>query len=280
MVLDADSRLDQNALQRSLVYFRDRKVAALAANVRIIKQKNLLGIIQYIEYLMGYRLKKAFTVLNNEYIIGGIGSMFRRGILKTVNYYSTDNMTEDIDLTMKIAARGNKSRKLIYASDVLCFTQAVQSINDLFRQRFRWKYGRFQTLWKHKKMFFNTNSNYTKLLTFLQLPFVLYSEFTFLLDPLFMLYLVYIEVHYHDLTTFLTMLLFLASYSFITILADEYLLLKEKLPYLLMAPFAYFFFLIISCVEYVTLIKCIRKSGEVLSAEQNATCQWVHVARS
>lgn len=279
MSLDADSLIDRDTLKKVLPYFRNRQVSALATNVRVIKQRTFLGAVQYIEYLMGYRLKKAFTVLNNEYIIGGIGSVFRRGILKTVKYYDTDTVTEDIDLTMKIVARGNKVRKVIYGSDVLCFTQPVLSLRDLFRQRFRWKFGRFQTLWKNKKLFFNSHDTYTKSLTFLQLPSVLYSEFVFLFEPLFLLFVFYLAFHYKDPLSLLSLLTFLGIYSCLVIVSDKYLSVKEKIPYILISPFAYILFSVVSVVEYIALIKCIMQAQRIFLTEKTGICNWNPVKR-
>jgi cellulose synthase/poly-beta-1,6-N-acetylglucosamine synthase-like glycosyltransferase len=280
MCLDADSLLANDAISKAVKYFADDKVAAVASNVRIIQSHTLLGVIQYIEYLMGHRLKRAYTVLNNEYIIGGIGSTFRKSVLENVNYYDTDTITEDIDLTMKILNKGNKNTKVIFASDIVCFTQSVVSLKDLYKQRYRWKYGRFQTLFKNKNMFFNFSKKYTKLLTFIQLPFVLYSEFSFLIDPLLIGFLLYLTLRYHETSSALGVFVFLGFYTAVTIFTDEYLTLKEKCVSLLYAPFAYMFFFIISIVEYKALIQSIINIKGILKAREINQCGWEHVART
>ena len=102
----------------------------------------MLGFIQRFEYLVSHHMKKAHTAFNVEYIIGGIGSMFRRSMLDEVGLYDTNTMTEDIDLTMKIIAQratepagGVRRRRPVY-------TEAVPSFGRCVRQRYRWKYGR------------------------------------------------------------------------------------------------------------------------------------------
>ena len=103
----------------------------------------LLGFIQRFEYLVSHHMKKAQTAFNVEYIIGGIGSMFRRSTLDEVGLYDTNTMTEDIDLTLKIIARkGNRSSRVVFAADSLVYTEAVPSLRSLYQQRTRWKYGR------------------------------------------------------------------------------------------------------------------------------------------
>lgn len=280
MTLDADSMIHPKALGNAVTYFSDKNIVALAANVRIMKSKTLLGISQQVEYLMGYHLKKAYTVLNNEYIIGGIGACFRRKTLKKIGYYDTDTITEDIDVTMKMLMDGNKKHRVVYGSDVLCFTEQVLSIPALFKQRYRWKFGRFQTLFKHKALFFNTQNRYTKLLTFLQLPFVLYSELTFLLDPLFWGFLIYFSVKYNDVTSYQWMFLFLGFYTVSMIIIDEYSSIREKVEFLLVAPISYLIFFSISLVEYLCLVSSIIHVHGIIFAKELKKCSWAHVQRS
>jgi biofilm PGA synthesis N-glycosyltransferase PgaC len=280
MTLDADSIIANDAVQNAVNYFKDDKVAAVASNVRIIKSNTFLGIIQYIEYLMAHRLKKAFTVLNNEYIAGGIGSTFRKSIMKKVGYYDTDTITEDIDLTMKILRNGNKENKVIFGSDVICLTESVLSLKDLYKQRFRWKYGRFQTMFKNKSMFLNRSAIYTKRLTFLQLPFVIYSELAFLMDLFLITFVIYISFKYHETSSLLGIFAFLAFYSFIAIISDEYLTIKEKINSIFYIPFAYLFFFVISIVEYIALLKSIRDYKGIVYAKEINKCGWEHVERA
>jgi biofilm PGA synthesis N-glycosyltransferase PgaC len=280
MSLDADSILTKDAVSNAVNYFRDEKVSAIAANVRINKTDSFLGIIQYIEYLIGHRFKRAFSVINNEYIIGGVGSTFRKSTLKMVNYYDTDTITEDIDLTMKILRLGNKNNKVLFASDVVCFTESVMTFRDLYKQRLRWKYGRFQTLFKNKNLFFNLSGKYTIALTFFQLPFVIYSELTFLLDPILIGFMVYLSVKYHEPASLLGVFIFLAFYSFLIIATDEYLTVKEKILSFLYTPFTYLFVFVVSIVEYIALLKSIVDYKGIIHAKEIDRCGWEHVARA
>jgi biofilm PGA synthesis N-glycosyltransferase PgaC len=279
MTLDADSILHSEALRRMLTYFDDKKISAVAANVRILPEPTLLSIVQQVEYLMGYRLKKAYTVLNNEYILGGIGSIFRRKDLKEVNYYDTNTITEDIDLTLKLIRRGNQDRSIAYASDAICYTEGVLSLSALFRQRFRWKYGRMQSLWKNKQLFFNSDKKYSKLLTYLQLPFVIYSEVTFLGDPLFFGYILLLCASYLDTTSFQGMCLFAAFYMAMVVMVDEYLSRKHKVLLLFCSPLAFLLFGIVSVVEYAALLKCLRQLKGIVFAHEQDNCGWEHVER-
>lgn len=279
MTIDADSLIAKNGIERSVAYFRNPRIQATASNVRILKTRSLLGLVQYVEYLLGYRLKRAYSMMSMEYIIGGIGSMFRKSMLHKVRYYDTDTITEDIDLTMKIIRKGNKKNQVIYADDVLTFTQPVGTVPDLLKQRFRWKYGRFQTLFKNLDMMFSRNSNHTKQLTYIQLPFVFYSEFTFLLEPLLLGFLVYVSYIFQDLTSLQWVIGFYAFFTSVTVVSDRHLNKEEKVLLITLSPLSYVFFFIISIVEYVALIKCIIGYNGIINARKIDICSWDHVDR-
>lgn len=259
MCLDGDSYLKKNSLKKAVVYFEDKKVVALASNVKIARTKGLLNIIQLFEYLICYQMKRAQTILNIEYIIGGIGSMFRKSLLEEINYYDANTITEDIDITMKILQRGNKNVKLVYGADVIAYTQSVLSIADLIRQRYRWKWGRYQTFLKNKSLFFTSNKSFTKGLTWIYLPFALFSDIAFFFEPLLVGYIFTISIIYHDFFTLASAFSVITFYLSMSILAEDTLSSKEKLRLILLAPGMYFLFYLLSYVEYMALLKSLIK---------------------
>lgn len=279
MCLDADSYMEKHALRNASQYFLNESVATMSANVKIIKQKNFLNVIQQFEYIICYQMKRAQTLLGVEYIIGGIGSTFRRSVLELVDYYDTNSQTEDIDLTFKIIRNGNKKYKAIYGSNVVANTEACLSVKDLCRQRFRWKNGRTQTFYKNRDMFFNPNKKYTKLLTMFYLPYALYGDIAFFLEPLIVAYLLYIIVRYTDLITLGMSFLVISVYISINVLAENTMKLKDRIKMLLIAPSMWLFFYILSYAEYFALIKSYATIHKVLGNTNN-DCKWTHVERS
>jgi cellulose synthase/poly-beta-1,6-N-acetylglucosamine synthase-like glycosyltransferase len=263
MCLDADSRIDRNAIYNAARYFDSPEVIALASNVNILEDGTLLGLAQRFEYLISYQMKKAQTTLNIEYIIGGIGSMFRRSVLDRVQYYDSNTMTEDIDLTMKIIANNSKKEKLVYASDALTYTEAVPSFKSLIKQRYRWKYGRLQTFLKYPRMFFNPNRRYAKLLTWWILPSALLQELLYMLEPIIVGYILFITIWYHDPSTMLSALAVISSYTIINIWASEHLSRRERLRLTMIAPAMYFLLYLLSIVEYAALGKTIRNLSKL-----------------
>ena len=81
MTLDADSVLHRSALSNALRYFADPRVVGVAANVRIMDSRTILGLLQKFEYMVGYRSKKFHTITNSEFIVGGVASTYRADIM-------------------------------------------------------------------------------------------------------------------------------------------------------------------------------------------------------
>lgn len=280
MCLDADSLIDAEGVKNAVQYFRDRSVAALASNVNIIEDGTLLGLAQRFEYLISYQMKKAQTTLNTEYIIGGIGSMFRRRMLQRVNYYDTNTMTEDIDLTMKIIVQGNRKHRVVYASDCITYTEPVPSFKSLVTQRFRWKYGRLQTFLKHPNMFFNTDRKYAKQLTWFILPYALFQETLFILEPLMVGFILVTSIMYRDPITLLTAAAFISGYISLNVWASEHLSVKERMRLTVLAPVMYLLLYMMAVVEYAALIRTIRQLHKLPQSIRGERTTWTSPERS
>lgn len=280
MCLDADSTIDPDAIKNAVGHFSDPRIAALAANIKICDNGSLLGLIQIFEYIICYQMKRSQTIFNVEYIIGGIGSTFRHSALKKVGYYDTDTITEDIDLTMKIIKTGNKKMRAAYGSDVIAHTEPVESIRSLIRQRYRWKYGRCQTFWKNRSLFFNTNKKYSKLLTCGYLPLAIFFDLTFFLEPLLVSYILFLVLRYQDLWTIVSALIVVTTYIAFNILSEDAIPWRKKPILLLIAPTMYFLFYTLSFVEYIALIQSLFRLHKIPASIRQGLCTWTHVERS
>ena len=279
MCLDSDSYIEKDAIRNAAQYFKDESVAALSANVKISEAEGLLNLIQKFEYIVCYQMKRAQTVFNIEYIIGGIGSTFRKSVLSEIGYFDTDTVTEDIDITMKIIRNGNKTYRAIYGSDVIAYTESVLDVRGLIKQRYRWKWGRSQTFFKNRKMFFNKDAKFTKGLTFIYLPFAIFGDFAFLLEPLLLAFLVFISIYFKNPLTLLSAMAVFIFYLSLNIFAEDTISTKDKLKLVIIAPTMYFYFFILSFVEYVALIKALLNLRHIKSSIEEARCSWDHVAR-
>lgn len=279
MCLDADSTLDPNALREAAYYFNDEQVMAMAANVKIRPDNTLLNLIQQYEYIICYQMKRALTVFNIEYIIGGIGSVFRRNALEKVGYYDTDTITEDIDLTMKILQNGGKNWKVIYGASVVAHTEGVLSLSGLIKQRYRWKFGRSQAFYKNRNLFFNTDKKHNRLLTWVNLPFAIYSDLAFFFEPLIISYIFYIIIRYTDLITLISAVVVVGGYITMNVIMEPTIPWKQRFKLALLAPSMYIFFYVLSFVEYVALIRGLINIFKIKHSIKNGGCGWQHVER-
>lgn len=278
-VLDADSQLAPDASARMVNHFRNPHVLAMADNVRITNSHRLIELVQQVEYMLGYRLKGSEQLLRLEYIIGGVGSTFRMSALKAVGYYDTDTVTEDIDLTLKLIKHfGNRKWIFGYADDVIAYTPPVHSFPQLLKQRYRWKFGRFQALFKYRQLIASIHlQKYTLTLSWWKLPKLLVEEFFMLIDPIMLLWMIWLIMHYSDVS----MLLTVSGVYFIfalTAFSTEQLRFKQRWKLIGLSPFAYFFLYVINIVDFLCLLRCLRNGKQILHRQQSQG-SWQHVDR-
>lgn len=280
MVLDADSILAPYSLAEVPQYFHNNNVLLAASNVKIIDDGRWLTAIQRLEYLVGYHGKKALNTYNMEYIVGGVGSTFRKQIFHKVNGYDTDTLTEDIDFTLKVLQRGNHKRVVGYMSTVHAYTEGVLTVRDLITQRYRWKYGRMQSFFKNRIMFFNANKRYDKRLTWYQLPYSLWSEIIFSLEPILIAYFLCLIAIYGDSRSLLGAYLVTTAFIAWNVISDDTETMRTKLKLVPLSLLQYPMFFLLSFIEYVALIKSMARLHTLKASLSNGHGSWEHVSRA
>ncbi|GLZ29794.1 hypothetical protein Lesp02_19840 [Lentzea sp. NBRC 105346] len=277
MVLDADSMVTRYAVERMVAHFADPRVLAAAANVKILAPRGVLGWVQRLEYAVVHRLKQGYTVFNCEYVIGGVGSAFRTEIVRRCGLFDTDTMTEDIDFSMKILERvGNIQWRIVFAADVVAWTEGVPSFRGLMRQRFRWKFGRLQAFAKHRSLFFSRRPQHSRLLSWLHLPYTAAGEVLVLLEPLFL----YVVISATARTGwFVGVGLLCAVYTGValfTVLGDRTEALGDKAILLALAPFAYPLLMVIVVVDFSAVLRSVA----TFLRQHRPASRWEHVERT
>lgn len=278
MTLDADSMLHPKAIANAVRYFDDPKIVGVAANVRLIEEPTILGMLQRYEHMLSYRSKKFFTVTNCELIVGGVASTYRRSALERVGCYDTDTATEDIGLSMKIVANGNKENKLIYAADVAAMTEGVNNFGGLLRQRYRWKLGNLQNAYKYRHLTFALSSEYSKMLTWYRMPMTFLGEVLMLLEPIVFVYVTYLSLRYLTAGLFISAYATITVYILLTIWPDEYLANRAKIKASFYAPLLYFIFYIMNIVQIISVILCIRNFKQITNLSTTKST-WVSPQR-
>jgi biofilm PGA synthesis N-glycosyltransferase PgaC len=149
--IDGDSLLDPNAIPWLLRHFlRDDKIAAMTGNPRIRSRTTLLGRMQVGEFssIIGL-IKRTQQLYGRLFTVSGVVVMFRRQALIEVDFWSTDMLTEDIDISWKLQLAG---WRIGYEPHALSWILTPETLRGLYRQRLRWAMGGVQTLRKYTPM--------------------------------------------------------------------------------------------------------------------------------
>ncbi|HTE22218.1 MAG TPA: glycosyltransferase family 2 protein [Candidatus Limnocylindria bacterium] len=280
MTLDADSMLQSDAIGNAVRYFENPRVVGVAANVRVAGSNTALSILQKIEHMIGYRSKKFYTMTNCEFIVGGVASTYRTEVLKEVGFYDTDTLTEDIGLSMKIVAqKGNRDWRIVYAADVVAGTEGVQTYKALFKQRYRWKLGMLQNLFRNIALTGNRDKKYSRMLTMYRIPMAFLGEVILMIEPVMLGYIIYLSVLHMTPQALLGAYATITLYVLWTLWPDEYLTLRDKIRFSFIAPFMYFTFYIMNAVQIVAVIRCIRNYKKVLGKVETVG-RWISPERA
>jgi len=86
VTMDADTIFEKDALIKAARYFINKNLDAAVGNVKISNSRTLLGLIQQIEYTMGFYFKRTHSIFNSEYIIGGAFGVFRKEMFQKYGF--------------------------------------------------------------------------------------------------------------------------------------------------------------------------------------------------
>lgn len=136
--MDADSIVTPSALKKMLGYFNQKDVMAVTPAMKVYQPKTYLQKFQMVEYLIGIYLRKAYAYLNSLYIAPGPFSLYRKCFFDKYGGYDEKNLTEDMEIGLRIQSKGYQIENSIDAS---VYTQAPKNFKELAQQRTRWYLG-------------------------------------------------------------------------------------------------------------------------------------------
>ena len=148
VTIDADTIIPPGTIRSLIAPFRNPEVDAVCGNVQVGNVRNILTAFQDVEYVTTQNYdRRAFDSLNCISVVPGATGAWKRQAVLDAGGYSDETLTEDADLTLTLLKRG---AKIVYAPEARSVTEAPETVSALFKQRFRWSYGTFQCLWKHR----------------------------------------------------------------------------------------------------------------------------------
>ncbi|MEU6470427.1 bifunctional polysaccharide deacetylase/glycosyltransferase family 2 protein [Streptomyces massasporeus] len=149
VMMDGDTVFEPTTVRELVQPFGDPRVGAVAGNAKVGNRDSLIGAWQHIEYVMGFNLdRRMYDVLRCMPTIPGAVGAFRRSALERVGGMSDDTLAEDTDITMAMHRDG---WHVVYAEKAIAWTEAPESVQQLWSQRYRWSYGTMQAIWKHRR---------------------------------------------------------------------------------------------------------------------------------
>lgn len=151
--IDADTQLKSDAVTELMKKFSSDDVAAVAGNVKVGNEINLITRWQSIEYITSQNYdRRAFDLINCITVVPGAIGAFRKTAVIEAGSFTMDTLAEDCDLTMRLHRCGYVIRNCTTA---ISYTEAPETIRQFLKQRFRWSFGVMQSFWKHRDTLFN-----------------------------------------------------------------------------------------------------------------------------
>jgi poly-beta-1,6 N-acetyl-D-glucosamine synthase len=168
ITVDADSLLARSAVYEIVKGFENPEVAGVAGNLKVYNRSKFITKLQAMEYIIQIHVvRRAFENFGSITVASGAFSAFRRSAIDESGRYDPDYLLEDFDLTIKLL----KSHRLLQGNiDAVCYTEAPETLRDVYKQRLSWYRGDFQNFWKHRDAFFNPRFGFMHRLT---MPYML-----------------------------------------------------------------------------------------------------------
>ncbi|BCY15049.1 bi-functional transferase/deacetylase [Actinoplanes sp. L3-i22] len=153
VTVDGDTIFEEDSIRRLVQPFADPTVGAVAGNVKVGNRSSLVATWQHIEYVIGFNLdRRLYETLNCMPTVPGAIGAFRREALTKVGGVSDETLAEDTDVTMAMCREG---WRVVYEEHAKAWTEAPTTLEQLYRQRYRWSYGTMQAMWKHRRALFD-----------------------------------------------------------------------------------------------------------------------------
>jgi len=151
--IDADTQLKTDAVTELMKKFDNENVGAVAGNVKVGNEINMITRWQSIEYITSQNFdRRAFDLLNCITVIPGAIGAFRKDAVLLAGGFTTDTLAEDCDLTMRLLRHDYVIRN---CTSAISYTEAPETFRQFLKQRFRWSFGVMQCFWKHRDTIFN-----------------------------------------------------------------------------------------------------------------------------
>lgn len=250
LTLDADSYLAPDSIGLLVNALEQSDYGVAIGEVVVGNTRQLLGMAQHYEYLIGFHFKRSQHVTNSSYIFPGALTMFRSEILTRVGGFESYSSTEDLDMSMKIKAAGGR---VAYVDGAICITEGAVSISGLISQRTRWRHGYIECVLKRKE--FTLSLSKGKYLSLVELPISILSVLEIIFLPFLIAFIVVYSLSISNIQVLIVSYFILPL--FVVLLAEIRNYKKPPLKYVFIMPVLA---TLINFIEYVALHKALYRT--------------------
>jgi cellulose synthase/poly-beta-1,6-N-acetylglucosamine synthase-like glycosyltransferase len=170
-IYDAEDIPEPSQLKKAVYKFNSlpKEYVCLQARLNWFNCKeNILTRLFCIEYATWFDFFiKGVAKIDSIFPLGGTSNHFKTSVLKKLNGWDAENVTEDAELGIRLRIEGYKTSFL----DSITYEESVIDIKSWIKQRTRWNKGYIQTFLKHirnKKLYTNFYlRDYFSFLTFI-----------------------------------------------------------------------------------------------------------------
>ena len=146
--IDGDAILDYHAVSYMVQTLEnDATLGAVTGNPRVRNRSTVLGKLQVAEFssIIGL-IKRAQSVMGTLFTVSGVIVTLRKDVVDHIGGWSTNMITDDIDVSWKVQMDGYN---IAYDPRALCWVLMPETIRGLFKQRLRWAQGGAEVIIKY-----------------------------------------------------------------------------------------------------------------------------------
>ena len=177
-IVDGDSCISKNSLEEMSLMLSNDKTAGVCCVVKVKNHHKFVCMWLHIEQIYSSLIRSLFSKINANIVTPGPLSMYKRKELIEIGGFSTNGLSEDIDIAIRLIRKGYK---IEFCESAVAETNMPYKIKDFLRQRFRFARGMTNIFKRHLKVNKTAIDIYT-------LPIFLFSYVQGVIMGIFIIY--------------------------------------------------------------------------------------------
>lgn len=159
VTLDADTRLETDAIYELAKAFENEKVVAAGGFIYVRNAASGSWIVryQYVEFLRNFLWRIGLTNFNICLQVSGAFGAFRTKVLREIGAFDENSLAEDYEIIYRVhefMRKTGREYEIAIATRAVAYTDSPPTAMAFVRQRTRWFTGFLQTLFAYRRMIF------------------------------------------------------------------------------------------------------------------------------